>query len=116
MEKFTPQALDKIREAKQQAPMNWIKVGMSTCGIAAGADKVFQILKEEIKKHDLTVKVEQCGCAGMCYAEPLVEVCIEGMPQVTYGTVDEETALRIVNKHVLGKFLLNDHIFNVKVK
>ncbi|MFP4473466.1 MAG: (2Fe-2S) ferredoxin domain-containing protein [Candidatus Omnitrophota bacterium] len=97
------------------AKENWIRVGMSTCGISAGADKVFHVLKEETVKRGIDVRIERCGCAGKCYAEPLVEVSIEGMPQVVYGDVDTKTALKILDKHVLGKRFINDHIYDVKV-
>ncbi len=47
-----------------------IKVGMASCGIAAGADEVYDYLQENVENIDI-IKV---GCIGYCYAEPLVEV------------------------------------------
>ncbi len=114
MPKLNPEKLDALSKKLQEPKKNLIKVGMSTCGIAAGAGKAMEILKKEIKDRKLDIKVEQCGCAGRCYAEPLVEVAVEGMPTVTYGKVDTETARDIVEKHICGKRLLNDHIFNAK--
>ncbi len=107
--------LDQIKSQGQKRKGDWIKVGMSTCGIAAGADKVFKTLVEEKEKRKAEIAIEQCGCSGMCHAEPLVEVCVQGMPTVVYGGVDEETAIKIIDKHASGKYLLNDHIFNIKV-
>ncbi len=114
MPKLTPEKLDSLMNDLKKEKKQWIKVGMSTCGIAAGADKAMEMLKKEVKKQGLKIAVEQCGCAGKCFAEPLVEVAVEGMPTVTYGNVGEETASDIINEHVLGKRLLNDHIFNAK--
>lgn len=114
MPKLTPEKLDALSKQLRKPKKNLIKVGMSTCGIAAGAAKAMDILKKEIKERNLDIEVEQCGCAGMCYAEPLVEVAVEGMPTVTYGKVDAETARDIVDKHICGKRLLNDHIYNAK--
>jgi NADP-reducing hydrogenase subunit HndB len=34
------------------------------------------------------------------------------MPTIVYGTVDKDTALKIVRKHILGKVLINDHILD----
>jgi len=93
---------------------NWIKVGLSTCGIAAGADVAFDTIKKVLQENQSDVEVIRVGCAGKCYAEPLVEVKIEGMPQVVYGKVNEEVATKIVQKHVLGKQLINDHIYLLK--
>lgn len=106
--------IKKIRSQAQKNKGDWIKVGMSTCGIAAGADTVYATFVEEKEKRKLSIAIEKCGCAGMCHAEPLVEVCVEGLPCVTYGHVDKETAVKIIDKHVLGKFLLNDHIYSIK--
>lgn len=47
-----------------------IKVGMGSCGIAAGADEVYNYLNENIKDKEIV----QVGCIGHCYAEPIVEV------------------------------------------
>ena len=113
MEKLSIEKLDKIRNLSKEAK-NWIKVGMSTCGIAAGADKTYQVLAEEIKNHQLKISLEKCGCAGMCFAEPLVEVFVEGIPRVTYGLVDEKMAKDIINHHILNHSLVNDHIYSIK--
>jgi (2Fe-2S) ferredoxin len=116
MEKLKPQDLEKINIESKGASKNWIKVGMSTCGIAAGADEVFATLKDEAKKRNVQVEIKKCGCVGMCYAEPLVEVKIDGLPAVTYGRVTKEIAMKIVEKHVCGKMLVNDSIFALEAK
>jgi NADP-reducing hydrogenase subunit HndB len=116
MERMTMARLDEMKKEGGKAPKDWIKVGLSTCGIAAGADKVYQILSDEVQLHNLDIKVLRCGCAGRCYAEPLVEVSVTGMPQVVYGKVTEPKAVEIIRKHVLNKTLLDDHIFEVRGK
>jgi NADH-quinone oxidoreductase subunit F len=47
-----------------------IKVGMASCGIAAGAGEVMDYLKKNIGD----IEIVETGCIGHCYAEPLVEV------------------------------------------
>jgi NADH-quinone oxidoreductase subunit F len=47
-----------------------IRVGTASCGIAAGAGDVLELLKQFAGD----VPVEEVGCVGHCYAEPLVEV------------------------------------------
>ena len=49
--------------------IRFLRVGVASCGIAAGADKVFEKLKE--KAGD--IPVIGVGCLGHCYAEPVVE-------------------------------------------
>ena len=47
-----------------------IKIGTGSCGIAAGAEEVFEYFKENIKDIDIV----EVGCIGHCYAEPIIEV------------------------------------------
>jgi (2Fe-2S) ferredoxin len=117
MEKLTRELLKKnSRESTGRAAGSYVKVGMSSCGIAAGAQKIFDLLKEEIGRAHPEVAVERCGCNGLCYAEPLVEVSIEGVPPVLYGQVTPDIAHRIVEEHLGDRRLLNDHIYAMAVK
>ncbi len=50
MARISPDDLGAIKKSKAEHHGDFIRVGMSTCGIAAGADKVFRVLGEEIKK------------------------------------------------------------------
>jgi NADP-reducing hydrogenase subunit HndB len=111
--KLSREALNEIRNQPEKRE-EYISIGMSACGIAAGAEEVYKILVEEVKKRKMPIAVTKCGCIGMCYAEPLVEVKVRGMPVVTYGKVNKDTALRILEEHVSGKKLLNDCIYDVK--
>jgi (2Fe-2S) ferredoxin len=111
MNKLTPRDLDKMSQASGDKPKDWIKVGMSSCGIAAGADEIFNFFEAEVKKRNLQIEIKKCGCAGACYAEPLVEVSVEGLPPVIYGAVNKEVATKILEEHVISKILVNDYIF-----
>jgi (2Fe-2S) ferredoxin len=115
MAQFTREDLKKV-QPKIAAGQQYIKVGMSTCGIAAGAQEVFDLLTKEIKQHDLNVVISRTGCLGMCHAEPLIEVSVDGVPSVIYGGVNAEVAHRIIEEHVCGKRLVNDHIFDLPVR
>ncbi|MDD3295978.1 MAG: (2Fe-2S) ferredoxin domain-containing protein [Candidatus Omnitrophica bacterium] len=110
MDKLTKDNFQKAKNDSVQKKTNWIKVGMSTCGIAAGAREVYDTLTEEVKRRNLNIDILKTGCLGMCYIEPLVEVCIEGVPHVVYGNVDTKAALGIVDKHICGKRVMNDHL------
>jgi (2Fe-2S) ferredoxin len=116
MKKLLKQDLDKIKATHLDNGENWIKVGMSTCGIAAGADKVYAAFVEEIKKRKLDIVVKKCGCQGMCYAEPLVEVRVKGLPDVIYGRIDREGVNKILDKHVCSNLLVKDAIYELRTK
>jgi len=51
-----------------------IRVGLSTCGLAAGAEAVYLALNEQIRRRNLPVSLQRTGCLGACHREPLVEV------------------------------------------
>ena len=113
MNKLTPADLDKMSQVPSDKPKDWIKVGMRSCGIAAGSQEVFNFFVEEVKKRNLQIEIKKCGCAGACYAEPLVEVSVEGLPSVIYGAVNKDVATKILEKHVISKRLVNDSIFEI---
>jgi len=115
MGKMTKQDLEQIKQRCSEGEKNWIKVGFSTCGIAAGAQEVYDVLCEEARKHNSDVEIKKVGCVGMCSAEPMGEVDVKNLPKVYYGKVDKETATKIIEKHVCGKLLVNDHIYDVRV-
>ena len=93
--------LEKIQQKEEEKNDLWIKVGMATCGIAAGADKIYNFLKSEAEKRGLNVDIRTAGCIGNCYAEPLVEVKAGGK-QVMYHLVNEELAAKILDEHIVN--------------
>ena len=110
-EKLTKETLASFENREVKPDLNYIKIGMSTCGIAAGADEVFKAFAEEAGKRNLAIKVLKCGCIGACHAEPLVEVAVQGMPTILYGKVNRDAALKILDKHVQGKMVVQDYVF-----
>ena len=54
-------------------------VGQGSCGIAAGAGKVYNLLEEYIKDSGSKAELSVTGCIGMCYLEPIVDIyCDDG--------------------------------------
>jgi len=74
-----------------------IAVGMNSCGLAAGAQDVYDTLLR--KTEGSGIELKKVGCVGMCYREPLVDI-IDEKGTVTYGSVTAETAERIFDEHV----------------
>ncbi len=107
------QLLKMKEEAAAKRSRNWIRVGYSTCGVAAGAKEVYDELLEEVQAHNLDVQIIKCGCLGLCSAEPLVEVNVEGVPRVFYGKVNKDVAQKIVDDHICQKRLVEGHIYDI---
>lgn len=74
-----------------------IFVGLATCGISAGAEKVFQTLREEINNAGLDFVVDRTGCIGYCQREPLVDVILPGKPRLTYERMNPEKVKKLVS-------------------
>ena len=51
-----------------------IVVGEGSCGIAAGAAKVYDALDSALKERNANVRLDIVGCLGMCWLEPIVDL------------------------------------------
>src|SRR5512137_1899837 len=82
--------------------MKSIKVGLGTCGVSAGGEKVYTSLKEEIASKKIPVRLLETGCMGNCYQEVLVEVIDEAGLSNMYGNVTPDKVKRILDEQVLN--------------
>ena len=86
-----------------------VTVGMGSCGIAAGAQKTWNVLEHCFKEQGISLSVEQVGCIGMCFNEPIVEV-ITDTDHFYYGKVNGEMAAEIVEKHIKGGVPVEEYL------
>ena len=86
-----------------------VTVGMGSCGIAAGAQKTWNVLEHCFKEQGISLSVEQVGCIGMCFNEPIVEV-ITDTDHFYYGKVNGEMAAKIVEKHIKGGVPVEEYL------
>src|SRR6056297_326089 len=90
-----------------------VKVGMGTCGIAAGARETLHAIIDEIDAQGMkNVDVIQVGCNGYCHSEPIVEVVMPDEESILYGHVDQKKGRMIVKKHLKENQLLQVSIVN----
>ncbi len=79
-----------------------IKVGMASCGIAAGAGEV----KDKILEMNPDAEVVEVGCIGHCHAEPLVEIeTEEGSYLYQEVEPEEEFIDKILNLEDYSRFV-----------
>ncbi len=122
MAKMTLEQLRTLREEKKGEMVRrdvegkniQIIVGMGTCGIAAGAKQTFDEIVKAVDESGMNadIIIRQTGCMGLCYVEPTVEIIMPGMPATIYGKVDAAVARELVKKHVVGKTLVENHIYD----
>ncbi len=80
-----------------------IKVGMASCGLAAGAGAVYEAFNEALPE---TVELKKTACLGLCYAEPMVEVVDEAGESRFYGDLTPRDVQYFVNNTPPEKKLL----------
>ncbi|MBU8914049.1 MAG: NADH-quinone oxidoreductase subunit NuoF [Spirochaetales bacterium] len=85
--------------------MKKIVVGMGTCGLSAGAQGVYDKLRDLAAGATGACELTISGCIGMCYSEPTVEIRDNGS-RVFYGNVTPQRAEKIFRSHAEGDELL----------
>ena len=75
-------------------------VGLGSCGIAAGGQRVQQRFAELLRSDPNDSVLKQTGCIGLCYREVLVEVRDHQGRTTLYGEVSSERVDRIVAEHL----------------
>lgn len=79
-----------------------VNVSCGTCGIASGAERVLEVMREAVKAKGLEdVEFFRSGCMTYCYAEPTVSIARPEEAPVTFGHVDEKRALLLVNDFIV---------------
>jgi NADH-quinone oxidoreductase subunit F len=84
-------------------------LGMGSCGLAAGAAKIWERLNNLKQSGSIDCTISSTGCIGMCYKEPLLEV-VDEKGSVIYGSVDEKRLNEIIDSHVLKGEILTHYV------
>lgn len=84
-------------------------VGLGSCGIAAGAGKVYEKIRALKEAETLDIVLSKTSCVGMCYREPLVEI-IDDSGHYLYGEITEDKAVELLNSHIVNDNPLKEYI------
>jgi len=101
--------LDKAKERGLQtlypSSKTKLSVGLGTCGVAAGAVRVYETLRDEISARQCSdFVVAQTGCSGLCKAEPLVDVIGPNLPRLLLGPMSPEKVGEVLDGLADGGF------------
>lgn len=91
-----------------------IFIGMGTCGLASGADKVRKAIEEELEKNNISASIIPTGCIGYCAKEPVVDIKLPGQDRISYCEIfvkDVQDFIRttIIQKGIYKKKLLGKY-------
>ncbi|MCF8331034.1 MAG: NADH-quinone oxidoreductase subunit NuoF [Bacteroidales bacterium] len=86
-----------------------VTVGLGSCGIAAGADKVYRKIEALKKAENIDFELHKTSCVGMCYNEPLVEV-EDDTGYYMYGGIDEKKAVEVLQEHISNDNPVKDYV------
>lgn len=95
-------ALAAVGRASLHPDRPKITVGTATCGLAAGADAIFETLQQRIEQRGLDAILARTGCIGCCQQEPMVDVRLPGRGRVLYTHVTRPQARNLVDRLAQG--------------
>lgn len=73
-----------------------VVVGLGSCGIAAGANKVYDSIKHEIDSKGLNIDLQITGCVGACHLEPIVDIYDDEGHYERYVKVSSDKVLELL--------------------
>jgi NADH:ubiquinone oxidoreductase subunit F (NADH-binding)/NAD-dependent dihydropyrimidine dehydrogenase PreA subunit/(2Fe-2S) ferredoxin len=86
----------------QDSPNPVIYVGMGSCGLASGADGVWETVRRKIARSKPKVRLLKVGCIGPCYLEPLLDIRQPGSVRLSFNNIDNTKADQIVKGYIFG--------------
>jgi len=99
-------------EIKTQALSEWetlkhgskpqILVETSTCSEGAGSLTVLEDIKSALAQNHIEATIIEVGCAGLCYAEPLVDIIKPNRPRISYGHMTPEIVSQLIKDYLVN--------------
>ncbi len=104
-EGITPESITELKAkiSLENAEKPVIMVGMGTCGLANGAQAVYDMFVQELKKYEIDAVLTQVGCVGFCAEEVIVDVKVPGFPRISYKRVTPENVDTIIERTIVNK-------------
>ena len=93
-----------------------IVVGQGSCGIATGAKKTYAEFEKQLKDKKSDAVLDITGCVGTCYLEPIVDIYDDKGEMTRYVKVQPEDVEDIMNDHVLGGKVSENHVISEEDK
>lgn len=93
-----------------------IFIGMGTCGLASGARKVEEAIKEELEKLGIQAHIEPTGCIGICAKEVIVDIKLPGEDRVSYCEITPKIVPKLIQRAIIEKGILQEKLIGTHGK
>ena len=93
-----------------------LRIGLGSCGIAAGGKKVKEALLTCLEEKNMNIEITSTGCIGMCFYEPIVDVIDDKGEVFTYVNVTPKKAEEIVEQHIINGVPVEKYIQSTSKK
>ncbi len=106
---------DKIKSLNrkltyQEHDVPVIFIGMGTCGLASGAQKVEEAIKAELEKLNITAHIEATGCIGFCAKEVIVDIKLPGLDRISYCEITPKLVPKLIQKTLVDKEIFREKL------
>ena len=91
----------------------WIRIGTAICGKAAGADQVFNEIHSVLNELKIDSHVDEVGCMGICFAEPLLDIKLPNKGRVFFKNVSSKDVSSIIQSFIVNKTIEHPSILGV---
>ncbi len=105
---------EQLRYSEHDVPL--IFIGMGTCGLAAGAQKVEEAIKAELLKLNIKAKIEATGCIGYCAKEVIVDIKLPGQPRISYCEITPKLVSKLIQKTIVEKNVFTEKLLGAHEK
>jgi len=90
-------AAQEVWAAIEEPQRPLVRVAIGSCSLAVGAAETLEALKKALAEQRLAADIMIVGCPGLCFAEPLLDIHVPGLPRIVYGNVSAEDVPELVN-------------------
>jgi len=87
-----------------------IFIGMGTCGLASGADKVKTAIAQELEKLNIKADIIPTGCIGYCAKEVIVDIKLPDGDRISYCEVTVKDIPELIKKAIVEKGVLQKKV------
>lgn len=104
---------DKPIERKVHENGAEIRIGLDSCCVASGTDRIEAAIQRSLAAINSEVPVKHVSCVHMCHQVPVIEILQEGKDKTLYTKVKEEDVTEIINRHFKAKDPLRKAAFSL---